>query len=306
MKKILFSLLAISSILSGCNDSDKDNDDTLIPIALTSNVVIEGRERLQDTQIAAGQQVSFFVTRTGNLSEIVYDNALLTAVGNGDFTYSSEGETTLYYPINPVSNVDFYAIHPYKSTASLSSMYNFEVLQDQTTVGNYYNSDLLYSFVDNIERTRNAVPMVFNHKLSKISLTIREGAQIDLTNLTKVEIMNVQYQIGLNTSDGSLSPVAGDETTINLYGVRGVTGSETQVSGITGIIVPQSFVADGTKELFRLTINGIEYFYRPQAGILYEEGKIYNYTLTVNNTGIIVTSSIEEWLPGDDITGNAD
>lgn len=305
MKKILLSLLAISSILSGCNNSDNDNNNELVPIVLTSNVVIEGRERLQNIQIAAGQQVSFFVTRTGNLSQIEYDNALLTADGNGNFSYSSGGQTTLYYPVDPV-NVDFFAIHPYKSTASLSSVYDFEVLPDQTTLTNYYNSDLLYSFVDNIERTRNAVPMVFNHKLSKISLTIKEGTQIDLTNLTNVEMMNVQYQIGLTTSDGSLVPVAGNETTIRLYGVRGVTGSETQVSGITGIIVPQSFVTDGTKQLFRLTINGIDYFYRPENGILYEEGKIYNYTLTVNNTGIVVTSSIEDWLPGEDITGEAD
>lgn len=291
--------------MSCSDDDDDDNGNALVPINLTSRVTIQGRDVEQNVQIAANQQVSFFVTGTGSLTNIYYDNALLTADGNGAFSYSSGGQTVLYYPVEPV-NVDFYAVHPYASTTALNSIMNFSVNLDQTTAANYYNSDLLYSKVENIARTRNAVPMTFNHKLSKINFTIRQGAGLDLSDLSSVTIMNVLSQIDMNLTDGTLVPVTGSTSEISVYGVRGTTGNETELTGMTAIIVPQSFTTDGTKQLFRLNINGVNFYYTPAVGIMFEEGKQYNYTLTVNNTGITVTSTIEDWLPGEDIIGDVD
>lgn len=305
MKKALF-ILAIGSVtLFSCHSSNDDNDE-IVPITLTSKVVIEGRNSMQSVQIANGEEVSFFVTRTSSLTEIVHNNAILTADGNGNFTYSSGEQSVLYYPVEPV-NVDFYAVHPYAETTALGSVMNFEVNRDQTTLENYYVSDLLYSQKKNIPKSRNTIPMLFNHKLTKISLIVKQGPGMDLSDLSSIQIMNVLSQINMNVSDGALVPISGTETEIDMYGVRGTVDSETQISGIAAIIVPQSFVTSGNKELFRLVINGVNYFYKPASGILYEEGKVYNYTLTVNNSGVIdVTSSITDWLPGDDITGEVE
>ena len=301
MKKIILTL-ALSSLLFSCSSSNDPDDGSLIPISLTSRIVVAERSNQQDVQIAANQQTSFFVTTTGNAGNVLYDNVRLTADGNGNFSYSYQGGTVLYYPTEAI-NVDFYAVHPYSESASLSSVTKFAVKQDQTVLKNYYDSDLLYSMVDDIAKTRAAVPMVFDHKLSKISFTVREGAGVDLSGLTAISVMNVMSEIDMNLTDGTLVPVSGDVTEIGVYGVRGTTGSETQVSGMSAIIVPQSFVTDGSKLLFRLTISGRDFYYTPAVGILFEEGKIYSYILTVNNTGIEVTSSINNWYPGGETEG---
>lgn len=303
MKKLLL-LLAAGIFFTSCHNSDDDdNNNDIIPIRLTSKVVIEGRDALQNVQIANGQRVSFFVTEASSTTDIIYDNVLLTADGNGNFSYQNGNETVLYYPVEAV-NVDFYAVHPYTETTDLSSIISFGVNLDQSTLTNYYNSDLLYSQVKDISKTRSAVPMVFNHKLTKISFVVKQGVGINLSNLTSIQIMNLQPNIDMNVADGALVPVAGTAANINVYGVKGTGAGETQVSGMTAIVVPQSFVTDGTKQLFRLVINGVDFYYTPSVGILFEEGKAYNYTLTVNNTGIEVTSSIVDWLPGDDIEGD--
>lgn len=302
MKK-LFLILALGGLFLSCSDDDDDNVNALVPINLTSRVTIQGRDVGQNVQIAANQQVSFFVTETESLTNIYYNNALLTADGNGNFSYSSGGQNVLYYPVDPV-NVDFYAVHPYYTTTTLSSIMSFSVNLNQTILANYYNSDLLYSQVRNVARTRNTVPMVFNHKLSKLNFVIRQGAGLNLSNLNSVNIMNVLTQINMNVTDGNLVPITGTTNEVSAYGVRGTTGNETELRGITAIIVPQSFVTDGTKQLFRLDINGVNFYYVPAVGIIFEEGKQYNFTLTVNNTGITVTSSIVDWLPGDDIVGD--
>lgn len=298
-------MFAVSGILLGCSDSDDDNNNDIIPIKLTSKVEVEGRDALQSVQIADKQKVSFFVTKTSDISDIVYDNALLTADGNGNFSYESDGQTVLYYPVE-AGNVDFYAVHPYAEAVNLGSVMSFKVIEDQSVLTNYYNSDLLYSQKKDLSKTSSAVPLVFNHKLSKISFLVKQGAGIDLSELTGIQIMNVLSDINMDVTSGALIPVSGANTDINVYGVKGTTGEETQVSGMAAIIVPQSFVTDGSKQLFRLVINGVSFYYKPSVGILFEEGKAYNYTLTVNNTGIEVTSSIVDWLPGDDLEGEAD
>jgi len=304
MKKIFF-LLAVVSLFLSCSNSDDDDKNDIVPIKLTSKITLENRDALQSVQIANGQKVSFFVSKTPGTTNIVYDNALLTADGNGNFSYESDGQNVLYYPVE-AGNVDFYAVHPYSDATSLGSVMNFEVEPDQSVLANYYNSDLLYSQVKDISRTRNAIPMVFNHKLSKVSFVVKQGVGLDLSNLTSIQIMNVQSDINMNINDGSLVPIAGTNTEISVYGVKGTTGEQTQISGMAAIIVPQSFVTDGSKRLFRLVINGADYYYTPSVGILFEEGKEYNFTLTVNNTGIEVTSSIVDWLPGDNIDGDVD
>ncbi|WP_029906042.1 fimbrillin family protein [Prevotella sp. 10(H)] len=302
MKKIfVLSILAI--LFAACSSDDDDNlDNQLVPISLNSKLVVEPRETRQDTQIAAGQQVSFFVTKAGNAADIVYNNAILTADGSGNFTYSYGSENTLYYPLDN-SKVDFYAIHPYSVNNSLSNTLGFEVKQNQSLITDFLNSDLLYTKSEEVEKSTRAIGLIFAHKLSKITFEVIQGPGGDLTQLNAIEILNVESQINMSLSDGVLSASTSSPTTINPYGVRAGTSGETTVTGISAIIVPQLFSSAVGKPLFRFTLGATNFLYTPSADINFETGKKYNYRITIRDNGLSVTSKIEDWLATDDTEG---
>jgi len=304
--KIKISFILLLSVVlvinfSNCSKSNNNGDDDKIPIALSSKVTVEIRNStVQDIQIAGNQQVSFFVTKTSSISELVYDNAILSADGDGGFSYSYEGQSILYYPTEP-GNVDFYAIHPYNENITLGNTTNFKVNRNQTVLKDFFDSDLLFSRVLDVAKTRNTVAMTFNHKLCKINFIIKKGVGIDLNTLSSINIQNVIAEIDMNTSDGTLVPISAVAGNIEVYGVQGTSGNE--ISGMAAIIVPQTFTAEANKRLFKLTINNVDYFYTPTTNITFESGKKYNYTLTVNNSGIEVSSEIVDWIPGGDTEG---
>jgi len=302
MKKI-FILPILALLFAGCSDDDdKHNNNELIPITLSSRLVVEPRASRQDVQIAANQQVSLFVTKTADINELVYDNAILTADGIGGFSYSYQGENVLYYPLDN-ERVNFYAIHPYSVNNNLSTNLGFQVRQNQALITDFLNSDLLYSRVTDIERSRNTVPMIFNHKLTKIKFIIVQGTGVDLAQLNAVNVLNIETEIEMNLTDGTLVPISNTPTTVNAYGVRGATGGDTRLEGISAIIVPQEFIASSDKRLFQFTLGNTDFYYTPAANITFESGKSYQYTITINDSGISITSSIEDWIPADDTEG---
>ncbi len=292
-----FSLLAVSALIFSCS-SDDDNDygpDGLgVPISLSSRVTFEQRA-LQDLQIAEGQSLSFFVTLTGSTDDIRYDNYRITADGDGGFTY----QQTMYYPVND-DNVDFFAIHPYAEGATLNQPLAFTVMADQSTENGYIGSDLLYAYSDDVRRTTNAVAMTFTHKLSKIDITVKQGGGVDLTELENIQILNLLPSTTIAPATGTLTAATGTNTTIMPYGMPGtITG--TEVDGITAIVVPQLFTAGET--LLRITVDGVPYQYAPTSDITFQSGFRYGFIITVNQTGIDVSSTITPWEDGGSISG---
>lgn len=303
MKKILLLALACVFIVS-CDDSDDGHrEDGRVPIVLSTRLTVDvPRVSRQDVQIAGGQQVSFFVTRANTPSDVAYDNALLTADGKGGFSYDSDGDTILYYPVY-TDDVDFYAIHPYSSSISLGSNYNFSIQSNQSNISNFLNSDLLYVRAEDISTTRRAVQLVFDHKLSKVSFVVIAGEGTDLSGLTSVEILNTQPQVQINTTTGALAAGAAAPVNVNAYGFADgyATITPNDATGISAIVPPQVFPAN--QGLFRLTVDGVQFTYTPSTTVTFLEGTSYRYRLTLTATGITVVSSINPWLPTDDQEG---
>lgn len=305
MKKILILPLMLLLLTTGCSDDDNNNTNVLIPISLNSRLVVQPRPSRQDVQIADGQQVSFYVTHADEVNTVVYNNALLTADGEGNFDYLyNVSDTALYYPLEDV-NVDLYAVHPYIETTSLTTPLTFSIMQNQANIRDFLNSDLLYSRLEDVVKQRNSVNMVFNHKLSKITFTIRQGVGIDLTQLNLIEVQNVEATTIMNVETGNLTPATSNLVTVIPYGVRAATTGETELVNISAIIVPQTFTASvaSNKHLFRFRVGATDFFYTPASNINFETGRRYHYTITITNAGIEVTSSIENWLPGSDTEG---
>lgn len=301
MKKILFYAL-VGLLLASCDSNDDNNNDELIPINLSSRLTAQSpRLSRQDTQIALGQEVSFFVTVADQINNVVYQNARLIADGQGGFSYSFGESNILYYPVYD-NTVDFYAIHPY-ADITLGETHNFSVLSNQATIRNFLNSDLLFSLKEDVVRSRNAVQLLFDHKLSKVNFVITAGALTSIAGLNNVEIMNVLQETSINTVTGEMGNAGGQRGTITTYGIADGTAEITasQAKGISAIIVPQTFAA-GT-QLFHLTVDNLEFYYTPSQPITFESGKSYNFILTLTSSGIEVTSLINDWVSTDDTEG---
>lgn len=292
----------LAGTIIGCSKSNEDIETWTeqSPIQLQSTVS-ETRSRIQNEQIEAGENLGFFVTKTSDAG-MVYDNVKITANGSGGFSYSE----TMYYPVDN-SMVNFYAIHPYNSTASVTSnsgIVDFSVIADQKSADNYLLSDLLHASKDGVSRTKDKVELKFSHKLSKFTFTIKAGNGMELSDLNAVSIVGVKPSTTIDIISGDIGAASGDDTEIMTYNVRGTSEGESQVDGIQAIIVPQSINA-GSK-LFKITIGTTNYYYTPTENITFIEGYNYNYELTINQTGINVTSTISPWVNSETIKGDGE
>lgn len=306
---ILYSFIALAiTACSESNESVVQPEEGRVPIRLSSrlNASMQRNSR-QDVQIASGQQVSFFVTRTGNPADYAYNNAQLTADGVGNFDYSYNGQDTLFFPIY-TDNVDFYGIHPFNSSINLQNTHSFSVQQNQSDIRDFLNSDLLYIDTLNITRTLNPITLQFNHMLTKLTFEIVAGPGVVLDSISSVEVLNVQTQTSINPVTGEIIPVESDPAEIVTYGLadREIPAGTTQLDDISAIIVPQQFNAQAVapnNRLFRLTINGVNFYYTPPSNIIFESGKSYNYILTLTAGGLQVTSTIVDWDHAQDTEG---
>ncbi len=293
MKKII-SLCILGLAFASCSDSDDIDPNDQVSIRLTSDVAVS--RYLQETQIAAGQNLGLFVTLANAPSTVYYNNETIVADGNGGFTYP----TQLYYPLG-TANVDFYAVNPRMAGATLTAPMSFSVQNDQSSNSAYLNSDLLYASTKDISRRNEAVDMSFTHKLTKVTFVVKQSGIITLDELSDIEIQNVQTETTLNLQTGALTPVASTPENVTVNNVRGTT--QNVQSEMAAIIVPQTFTAEANKPFIKITIGENVFDYIPRVNITFESGKSYNYTITVYNNNITVASEILPWDEEPDTEG---
>lgn len=328
------TMAAAAMILAGCsNDENEVTDNWNGEIRLTSGVTVQTRANsagVPDTQIASGRTVYAWADKAGDPSATEYIKAwTLTAQGDGTFTGSSQ-----YYPTDN-ANLDFYAMHGNFATftegsdafPTSASAITHAVADDQSTnLGdNYLKSDLLYGLKKGVARSASEVNLTFYHLLSKVEVALKSGAgSPDLTGAT-VTIENTKLKAAFTPSKAA---DINSETTSTAQAARAglVTCSTssndpapiTIATKITtndfangteyaaAIIVPQQ-VTQNTKFIkVALTTGGIFYYSIPDTGgITFESGKKYQYKITVNQSGLTVTSEISDWSPVSAISGDA-
>lgn len=296
-KTSLFLLLA-GITLSSCNNDDDCKEceiDESRRIILSSHVMMGAEPRLQDDQIESGQKLSLFITPYNTTSEILYPNIEIIANGTGGFVGQS-----MYFPIDG-RNIDFYAIHPFKSGASLTNPVNFSIETDQSSEDRYLNSDLLFATRVNRSRNDNPISMIFSHKMSKLDITIENNDGLDLGTLSSFTVSNILPSTTITINDGNITEATGAPVSINAYGVTPALETRASVSGIHAIIVPQTIPA--LRELFRFTVGQQTYVYTTTEEFTFLGGNKHAVKLTISAGEISITSSITPWISGGSIGG---
>ncbi|MDH6314130.1 hypothetical protein M2137_002924 [Parabacteroides sp. PFB2-10] len=296
-KLFILGFVCLIGSFASCSKEDTPlSEQTKIALSSGIDMGMVPTKAMQEVQIVLNEKLSLFINK--NAGANVYNNVEITANGSGGFTH-----TPLYYPLDN-SSIDLYAVHPYNDAASLTEAMPFAVQTNQTTNAGYLSSDLLYTSKANIGRSVNAIQLTFAHKLAQLEFTIKKGAGMELDNLNTVTITGMKTNTTIDLATGALGEATGTAANISANGVRGTEEEETEVAGITAIVVPQT-INSGVK-LFKITIGTIDYYYTTTSSLTFESGKKYNLQLTMNHTGILLESVIEAWGEGDTITGDGE
>jgi hypothetical protein len=297
-KQSLFSgMLAAAATLAlgmtSCSQEDVAPAQQDGRITFTSYVPLSrASQDLQSTQIAQGVQVGVFVTTTDGTYINNGENNLITANGAGGFTAT----TQMYWPSTGSANI--YAYAPYNSSWKLEGEQTFTVSANQTTDEAYIASDLLYGLPASnpVTATESSVPLIFQHKLSKVNITLVSNDENVSFNNSTVTLQGVANQTVIQLANGVVDAADAEGS----CDIKVATFGENESAyKCAGIIVPQTVKAGS----FLLISNGDKAYSCSLASDMeFKSGLVYNFTVTVNGSqaDLNLDSTITDWENGGD------
>lgn len=287
----------------------------------------------------SGQYIDFYVYKSDGVSTAWEKTTRITgesgAINNSTGTAiywpanSSAVQIYGWYPSTSTTNVkssgsattsaSCFAYTP----SDLTSSGTFTIASDQSGTNATRINDLMVGVAPTaVDITRDnyassSVPLYFTHLLSKIKVTVTvgEGVSSSVLSGATVTIPGIYTQVTLS----SMNPVrkqvdlgSGNYTyyPADAYNVTTNTGTgaptadlnimtlsnATSATGVA-IIPPQDL---STKMLtITLSNNGVAQYNFPHN---IEARKVYTYTVTLNRTGISVTTTISDWGSSESIT----
>lgn len=311
---------AAAIVMVACNNEETDN--WAGEIRLSSGLAVQqvnstrAANNIQNGQFAEGEKIDVFINEAVNVGETATTNyprpLVYTAGRDGAMSISTSDQP--YYPTSG-KDVNIYAYYPSGTVTSIdanAAPVEFTVKENQSNDTDYKASDLMYGTPDKnpVGRTKNHVNITFKHLLSKVTVTLKQGAGIkNLTN-AKVELLNVLPTTTLTPSKGTIDEATGTQTEIT------VMDKGTNLSG-SAVVVPQTLnqEVEGKRRFIRVTLEtgGVLYSQnlKDNDGNLIEDikmtaGNEYKYEITVNLTSLDIKSSITEWVTGDPVQGEAE
>lgn len=196
-------------------------------------------------------------------------------------TFKLEGEN-IYYP--QTGNIDLIGYAPYK--AGIIDTYKVDV-SDQTDQNAI---DLIYSNSSkNINKSTNAVPLTFSHQLSKIKFNI----QLIDGNSSLLESSKISLNGFYNKADFDLVSGAFTNQTVSSQPILLNTAR-------AGIIIPNNGLANRKIEF---SFNNDIWTYELPDSEIFEAGKQYEYTISINKKSVIIQlSNIVSWANNSSIS----
>lgn len=296
-KELIFAAAAL--MLAACSN-DESMDNWAGEIRLSSSLSVQetntrAATNVQSEAFESGQDVDVYINEvtTG-------DQEVTTTYGtNGLLVYTTADNNGLtppspqYFPSSG-NGVSIYAVYPSKTTSGST----FTVEDNQDIPANYKASDLMFGFAgtdDNrtIARTSATIPVNFKHLLSKVTIKLVSGTGSPTVTGAKVALLNVSPSTTFTIENGkaSISAASGDKKNVTVT-------TNSLADGNSAIVIPQQL----PEEFVQVTL--------ADGGVLkgklnsgqpnLAEGNEYIYTITVNLTGLTISSKIQPW------TGNTD
>ena len=303
MKKQAFICVLLAAVLlPGCSE---DGENTPQPtdgrVALEATSGIRMNTRAYDNTWEAGDAIGIYML----------DDDMTDGDGNHKYTTAETAETgsftaaegqTLYFPVNGAQR-DFAAYYPYRETLAESNVYTVDV-KNQTP---QKDIDLMGAAkVTGKDKTNPKVAFVFTHKLVKLAITLKA----DGTSLTDADLAGTTVSLSNQQTTATYNVVTGGEAVVTA-GTPAEIALHTDGLKAEGIVLPAESTAGMVltftvpnldNQAFHWNVNSAE---KSKA---FEAGSKYLYTITIGKAGVEVSSTVEDWTPGNEggETGNAE
>ena len=289
--KGFLSLLLITTTLTACNDADE-----AIPSQASNKLNITvGLNTPQSRTIITGNTLpdaSVVGVRLDDDEATDYDDYAALA-----FTASTVDAKQVWTPNTDVvlseTEGTIYAYWPYSSTTDITAIQVDVTAAEQT--------DWLYATpVENVNESNASVPVTLNHMLTNVKIAINRGTYVGTGNISNITIQSDGFATGGTFNAAQATPAftavtgTGDELSRSVTATLGGTATDIMV------------VPTGTSKAvtFTATIDDVDYTVT-SSDVELEEGKSYEYTLSLNSTFMSIASvAVNPWtsVPKDDLT----
>lgn len=285
---------AVLTLFSACTSDDGVlQEGERVPIMISTAISPTRSTTTQDTQIAEDQLVYLWGFKQSGSGAAEFSNSYFTDVTDYWLTkVKSDGSLIgnsftekYYYPSEALTMVGIHG----NFTAVDGSVGNADthnVFADQSTLSNYAQSDLLHWSAYDLSSSSTAISAQFSHKLCKIVVVLQSNIYSDADlNKALVTLNGVQPTISITPQTGALSSLDGTATTIKPYKSDDIHRE--------AIIPPQA----KPNEFITITMNGYTTTATPDepTGGYFVANTKYIYTITVNKTGISISTAITPW-----------
>ncbi len=241
--------------------------------------------RATDTSFESSDRIGIYITPA--------DEALLLGgneVNNELFTFNGSDWTAARPVFWNSGKHDVYAYYPFTETINDIESFTFKVKTDQSSHAAMTASDFLWASRQGVEASATAVPLIFNHCLSKAVIEVNKGEDYEGELPTDMEVYLhstvITANIDLSTGGVSKDPYAPTES---------IKAEKLSANKFQAIVVPQNL--ETRRPLVEVVTSGISYLM--EAKISFRQG--YQYTLNVtlssnpSQTKIEIGGSIGGW-----------
>lgn len=298
-KNILYTLMMLLAV--ACTEDDIDNTagcNGVIPISIAGSYPVQASTRATDNGFVADDAVGVFVVdynSDGTPGEPMLKG---NRASNTKFVYDGGRWSASYqlYWENSKTPADFYGYYPFDISLSSVTGYRFSVEQNQDTTANgkagYENSDLLWSKVEKVTPTTEAVSMKYKHLMAGVTVVLEKGEGFTDEEWSALEksaiIENTVTDGAVNLATGECSVGEGAPKAIKPLSYNGVWRA---------IVFPQDVAAG--KTLLSINVDNQSYKLVKDVATNYLSGKMHNFTVTVNRK--TANGDYEFVLAADDI-----
>lgn len=301
-KYIAISLLAC--VLTACSHNDENIvvNDGPVAAQITAGLNVPAT-RAENQTWGTDDAIGVTVTDApASDMETEYRNVEYTINTGGNTQSGTFTSATGIYFQDENETVTFSAYFPYQSGLAENGIISHDDISTmQTDAATQETIDYLYD--DNVTATQTnpSVNFTFEHKMTKLILIVKTGVGFNPSEIVTGWSFNLGGLIhkgtfntntGVATADATASPVSAWDITDNRCDVKSDDGTRTYIM----YLYPQTLTSSGLS--FSATYDGQTY--TTQAGAINPElvaGNSYEYTITVNKTGLIVSGcTIEDWI----------
>ena len=285
-------LLLIGGLsLSACSNEEMPVDDARVALQVTSGI----QTRAYDDQWEENDPIGIFGFTQGD-APMEYSNVrYVTKSGNGTFTPDG---STIYLPTDD-SSLDFVAYYPHTTSLTADGIYAVDV----TNQSDQGNIDLMTAGKQSAYRINPKVAFNFEHKLSKVVFNFTAGDAMEESELAgmKVQLTNQQPKATFDVTQPDGEVVVGTDSPIDITLLTDADGKSAE-----GILLPSANFDNMTLQLELTSGHSVNWDLKnSQNADKFEAGHKYVYNITVNRSGLAVTSTIADWEEGNGPDGES-